>query len=79
LDKPGKAQPDAKVRKNHKDRERLIMKTVSDVAKEYQVSAQSVYRWIKAKKLRAIKLPGGTYRIDDQEIEKIRRGVSGQS
>ena len=55
------------------------MKTVSDIAKEYQVSAQSVYRWIKAKKLRAIKLPGGTYRIEDQEIEKIRRGVSGKS
>jgi len=55
------------------------MKTVNDVAKEYQVSVQSVYRWIKTKKLRAIKLPGGTYRIEDSEVDKIRRGVNGQS
>ena len=55
------------------------MKTVNDVAKKYQVSAQSVYRWIKAKKLQAIRLPGGTYRIEDSEVEGIRRGINGQS
>ena len=55
------------------------MKTIKDVAEEYRVSAQSVYRWIKDKKLRAIKLPGGTYRISEEDFEKIRREVSGKS
>ena len=55
------------------------MKTVKAVAEEYRVSAQSVYRWIKDKKLRAIRLPGGTYRIEDSEFEKIRKGINDKS
>ena len=49
------------------------MKTIKDVAEEYRVSAQSVYRWIKDKKLQAIRLPGGTYRISEEDFEKIKR------
>lgn len=49
--------------------------TISEVAQELKVSEITVYRWVKTKKLNAVKLPSGRMRIPREEIEKIL-GVS---
>lgn len=47
---------------------------VQDVCEILNVSRWTVYRWIRQHKLRAIKLPGGTYRIPESEIDRLLKG-----
>jgi excisionase family DNA binding protein len=51
------------------------MYKVSQVAQEFNVSAHTIGRWIREEKIKAIKLPGGTYRIPTEEMERIRSGT----
>jgi excisionase family DNA binding protein len=51
------------------------MYKVSQIAQEFSVSAHTVARWIREGKIKAIKLPGGTYRIPVEEVERIRSGT----
>ncbi len=43
------------------------MFTVQEVAKDLKVHEVTVRRWIKAGDLAAIQLPGGDYRIPEEE------------
>jgi len=45
--------------------------TTSEVAELLGTTRVSVWRWIKTGKIRAIKLPGGQYRIPREEVEKL--------
>lgn len=45
--------------------------TPEEVAKECGVSGDTVRRWIREGKIRAIRLPGGRYRIPGEEAEKF--------
>jgi putative resolvase len=46
----------------------------SQAAERLKVSQTTVRRWIRSGHLRAVRLPGGRYRIDDQVIEAILAG-----
>ena len=48
------------------------MLTLSQVAKELGVSYWTVRRWIIQKKLNAIRLPSGGYRVKKADIEAIK-------
>jgi len=48
--------------------------SVGTTAKILGVSRPTIINWIKSKKLSAIRLPSGHYRIPLSEIEKILRG-----
>ncbi len=43
--------------------------TIADVAAEYDVTASSVYSWIKSRDLAAIRLPGGDYRFRQDHLK----------
>lgn len=45
--------------------------TVRDVAQEYCVTIDTVYRWIKAGRLRPIRLPGGDYRFRREHLAEF--------
>jgi len=46
--------------------------TISDFADMLQISADSVYRWIRAGRLRVGKLPSGRYaRIPRSEVDRV--------
>jgi len=45
--------------------------TVKNVAAEYGVSCDTVYRWIKSGMLRPIRLPGGDYRFRREHLEEF--------
>jgi excisionase family DNA binding protein len=49
--------------------------TIGDVARIYQVSIKTVYRWLKDKEypLPGIKLPGGTWRFRREHLEAFDR------
>ncbi len=47
------------------------MKTVKEVAELLGVQRLTVYRWIKAGKLRVIRLPSGYIRVPDEELMRI--------
>jgi len=49
------------------------MKTVREVAEIFSVCEMTVRRWIYSGKLKAVKV-GRTVRIQESEIEKIKRG-----
>lgn len=45
--------------------------TVRDVAREYGVTADTVYRWIRGGVLRPIRLPGGDYRFRREHLAEF--------
>src|SRR6516164_8270320 len=47
--------------------------TVRQVAEEYGVERDTVYRWIRTKQLAAIKLPGGDLRLRRHHLEAFDR------
>ena len=53
-------------------KERLL--TTSEVAKALNVTRHAVTKWIKEGKLKAIRLPGGRYRIPESEVKRIIEG-----
>ena len=48
--------------------------SVTQFAELFGISRQTVWKWIKAKKLKVIRL-GKLYRIPVSEVERIKRGV----
>ena len=48
--------------------------SVVQFAEMFGISRQTVWKWIKAKKLKVIRL-GKLYRIPVSEVERIKRGV----
>ncbi|ORX21630.1 excisionase [Mycobacterium heckeshornense] len=54
----------------HDDKATNPTLTVAQVAAQLNTSSRTVQRWIKAGKLRAIRLPGGrSYRIYQRDID----------
>jgi len=47
---------------------------VSEVAKILNVSRHTVLNWIRKGKMKAIRLPGGRYRIPESEVRRILEG-----
>lgn len=47
--------------------------SVTQFAELFGISRQAVWKWIKAKKLKVIRL-GKLYRIPVSEVERIKRG-----
>ena len=45
--------------------------TPDDISKKLKVSVFTVYRWIKAGKLRAIKLTPRVFRIEPEELKRF--------
>ena len=43
-----------------------------ELAQLFRVHVSTVRRWINHGQLAAIRLPGGNYRIPQQEVERIR-------
>lgn len=43
--------------------------TVAEVARKYRTTARTVQRWIREEKLRAIRLPGGEYRVRQEDLD----------
>ena len=48
-----------------------MLKLIDEVATELRVSPYTVQRWIRQGKVKAIKLPGGCYRIEGDELDRI--------
>ena len=44
----------------------------SDLANELNISTQTILRWIRIGRIKAIRLPSGTYRILETEVQKIK-------
>lgn len=42
-----------------------------EAAEELRVHPETVMRWLRAGKMRGIKLPGGTWRITRAEVDRI--------
>jgi excisionase family DNA binding protein len=59
------------VQQSQPRRERLY--TTGDVARLFHVSRPAVKKWIKAGKLRAVRTPGGHFRIPARQLEGFRR------
>lgn len=49
------------------------MKSIKEVAEIFNVSRQTIHAWIKKGAIKAIKI-GGTVRISDEEIERVKKG-----
>ncbi len=49
------------------------MKTVKEVANEFNVSELTVRRWIDCGKIKAVRI-GRTVRIPVEELERLKRG-----
>lgn len=47
--------------------------TVADVAAEFGVTPQAVYKWIREKKVKAEKTPGGSYRLPASQFSRRDR------
>ena len=54
-------------------RKELIMKTIKETAKYFNVTEMTIRRWIDSGKLKAIKIVG-TVRIEESEIERLKKG-----
>lgn len=56
------------------------MLTVEDVARTMRVNPETVRRWLRARKLRGVRMNagrgGGTYRIPAEELERFIRDQS---
>lgn len=48
-----------------------MLKT-SEVARELGVSVYHVDRWIRQHKIAAFRLPSGTYRVSEEELQRIK-------
>ena len=48
--------------------------TTGEVARKFGVSAFTVWYWIQKGKIKAIKTPGGHFRIHREEVERLLRG-----
>jgi len=57
-----------------KEREEEMLLTITEVAKELKVSRRTIKRWVQAGKLNAIRLSPHIVRIEEQEIERFKRG-----
>lgn len=66
-------------RPSRTDVPRLTALRLADVAKALDVSDSTIRNWIRDKKVRAVKLLGGEYRIPVSEVERIVREVEGTS
>ena len=53
------------------DKERLLKP--AEVAKTLNVSHGAVNRWIRLGQIEYVRLPGGTYRIPQSEVDKLLR------
>lgn len=49
--------------------------TPEEIATRWNVTTMTVYRWLKARKMAFISLPGGQYRIPREEVERREQGV----
>jgi excisionase family DNA binding protein len=49
------------------------MKSVTETAKIFGVSRQTILNWIEGNKIKATRIVG-TYRIEEEEIERLKRG-----
>jgi putative resolvase len=52
-------------------REKLL--TTSEVARILNVTRHAVDKWIREGRMKAIRLPGGRYRIPESEVERLWR------
>ncbi|MGC8849571.1 MAG: helix-turn-helix domain-containing protein [Candidatus Bathyarchaeia archaeon] len=52
-------------------REKLL--TTKEVAEVFNVTRHAVAKWIREGRIRAVKLPGGQYRVPESEVERIWR------
>lgn len=48
------------------------MYTPAEIAAIFAVDVRTVRRWIEAGEIVAIKLPGGHWRIEESEVERLR-------
>ena len=51
------------------------MLKVVKVARELNVSVATIYKWIQTNRIKAIQLPSGSYRIPEDELERIKGNV----
>ena len=51
-----------------------MLLTITEVAKELKVSRRTIKRWVQAGSLNAIRLSPHIVRIEEQEIERFKRG-----
>jgi len=51
--------------------------TTGEVAHLLGVSAFAVWKWIRDKKIRAIKTPGGHYRVPREEVDRLLKANVG--
>ncbi len=49
--------------------------TIAEVAERWKISRRTVERYIQAGKLKAVKLPGGAYRIRPEDAEAALTGA----
>lgn len=49
------------------------MYTLKEVAAIFKVDPKTVKRWITAGKLKAIKLPGGHYRVTEASVAALQK------
>jgi len=49
------------------------MKTIKETAKYFNVTEMTIRRWIENGKLKAVKIVG-TVRIEEAEIERLKKG-----
>lgn len=49
------------------------MLKVTDVAKELNVTRQTIVNWIKSGYIKAVKI-GTVYRIEEEEVERLKKG-----
>lgn len=55
------------------------MKKPSEAARELGVSYPTLKQWIYGGKLKAVRTPGGHYRISEAELDRLRWGAAGKS
>lgn len=48
--------------------------TADEVAEEFRITAETVYRWAREGELKALDLPGRVVRFRREDIEAILRG-----
>jgi putative resolvase len=49
----------------------------ADAGKTLGVNRVTVWRWIKSGKVKANRTPGGTHRIPQSEVERLRKEMGG--
>ena len=51
-----------------------MMLTIAQVAEELKVSRRTIKRWVQAGRIKVIRLSPHIVRIEEQEIERFKRG-----